>query len=85
MRAMKYDEKYPNPGVDALRDSDGCMVRCLQGGPCYVCGEPTHWADVAFEAAICSEECASALEGRFLSAITECERRAMEAVLATVE
>ena len=80
---MKYDVKYPaeaaNPQKELRNDAltpDAVFCGAGDGGPCWICGEKTHWIDPFLEAALCSEECSRAAESRYDNAIATCMSRA---------
>lgn len=56
---MKYDDKYPDAsfGVEQLF---GVIKMAGNPHPCWHCGEPTNWWDIAYGTPICSEECLTA-------------------------
>ena len=58
---VKYTEKYKN-----LRpwEQTGALFRAPFPVPCCVCGLPTEYIDMDYEAAFCGEECLKAFESR---------------------
>ena len=63
---MKWDSKYPN--AKAGDEPQRCICKFDSEHPCCQCGVPTSWADIDFEAWLCSEECALALWKEFKDA-----------------
>ena len=57
---MEYEKKYS----EAV-DMEMCDVIILKGTlsePCTVCGRPTPYVDVCYEAHVCSDECQAVLD-----------------------
>src|SRR4051812_8431872 len=52
---MRFDKKYP----DAKHDDELEECMCYFDIPdiCIMCWEPSHFVELNFEAALCSEEC----------------------------
>ena len=57
---LKYpfaaDQEEPEPGMFWSIDA------VLRGRKCEVCGKPTGWISLAYEACVCSEECMKELD-----------------------
>jgi len=56
------------------------MAHCFRASdsiklPCWICGEPTSWLEVSFEAPICSEECDDKAWKQYSNACTESYRK----------
>ena len=39
-----------------------CMMYTDKESPCYICGQPTHYVDICYEARFCSTECMEKFE-----------------------
>lgn len=52
---MRFDIKYKD--VPVMELGDNTYLRCREALPCCVCGEPTHFCEIYYEARFCSEEC----------------------------
>lgn len=57
----KFDELYPNQIAGDLNhsiDFEGSeLIKTDEEQPCWNCNELTKWADINFQAYLCSEEC----------------------------
>lgn len=63
---MKYRDKYPDmiPISCCMPDN---IMRGFSPKPCIMCGEPTEYIEVNYEAHFCSEECVAEAD-RFVEA-----------------
>lgn len=54
--ATTFDERFP--GAPMGCEKRGGYVKLLaEPKPCFVCGTPTQWVDLCYEAPLCSVEC----------------------------
>jgi len=53
---MRFDEEYPDAemGCEKL---GGYVKLSEKPRPCFMCGFPTQWVDLGYEAPLCSPEC----------------------------
>lgn len=73
---MNFDDKYPEvPDDGEIKSVSWTMVRLAPATPCCICGDPTDWVALAFEASVCSEECLAKLDEDFSRA---CEHPPIE-------
>lgn len=63
---MKFDVKYPD--MTPISDVRGTVMKGKELLPCCVCGAPTAFVDICYEARICSEECMSAMDAEMTEA-----------------
>lgn len=61
---MKYIEKYKN--LKHMDEKDGHLIYIDKEKICVFCGSSTHFVDIGFEAAFCSEECYNATADEYL-------------------
>lgn len=52
---MNFDVKYRE--VPIMELGDDTYLRCEDAKPCCVCGKPTHFCEINYEAYFCSDEC----------------------------
>lgn len=57
---MKFSEKYKDVPVMGL--GDNTYLRVEEKRPCIVCGSPTQFVEINYDARLCSEECEHAFE-----------------------
>lgn len=57
---MRFEEKYQAVPVGEL--GDDTYLRTDIPGECCVCGRPCYFAEINYEAFLCSEECENVLE-----------------------
>ena len=57
---MKFIAKYP----DMLPMDDECnnIMRSYEFKPCAICGTPTEYIEINYEAHLCSDECVHAMD-----------------------
>lgn len=65
---MKYADKFPD--MKPIFDVCDGMMRGRTMKPCIICGNPTEYIEINYEARLCSEEC-----------VFEMDRRAHEAIM----
>lgn len=56
---MLYQHKHPN-AVDE-DEVEYCIIKTKTEYPCEICKQATYFAELNFEAPICSDECCDAL------------------------
>lgn len=64
---MTWDELYPNAPVE-FEPVGTDVVRVSVTAPCWHCLRPTAWAELNFQAHLCSPECADAKWQEYLAA-----------------
>lgn len=69
---MKFDKKYKN--IPVMELGDDTYLRTKRKYACCVCGQPTHFVEINYEAPFCSEEC----ERAFTDSIDWSEPNEME-------
>ena len=59
---MKYADKFPDmkPILDVCEN----MIRGGDTKPCLICGSPTEYIEINYEARLCSEECVAEMDRR---------------------
>lgn len=57
---MKYNQKYA--WMRPALDEDHNIIRGTKAIPCCICGELTEFAEINYEAPICSDECMDILD-----------------------
>lgn len=53
---LTFEELFPESPVNH-QPKDFSVFRSKESSPCFVCGEPTHWVDLCYEAPLCSTAC----------------------------
>lgn len=69
---MKYIDKFPD--MVYIDDVFEGIMRGRSEKPCLICGSPTEFIEINYEAHLCSEEC-----------VAEMDRRAYEAAMKSGE
>ena len=59
---MLYADKYPD--MDAITDERDGIIRGFSSSPCYICGKPSQYIELNYEATFCSEECLAEMDLR---------------------
>lgn len=57
---MKYIDKFPD--MEPIFDEREGMIRGGDMKPCIVCGCPTEFIEINYEARLCSEECMAEMD-----------------------
>lgn len=59
---MKYIDKFPD--MKPIFDECEGIIRGGDMKPCIVCGRPTEFIEINYEARLCSEECVAEMDRR---------------------
>lgn len=57
---MKYKDLYPK--MKMIEEEHKSIIRSAIAQPCCICGEPTEYCEINYEAFFCSEECLSEMD-----------------------
>lgn len=62
---MKYIDKFPDmkPIFPHFEEREN-MIRGHYEKPCIICGSPTEFIEINYEARLCSEECVAEMDRR---------------------
>lgn len=59
---MKYSDKFPD--MKPIFDECKSVIRGRDMKPCIICGYPTEFIEINYEARFCSEECVAEMDKR---------------------
>ena len=58
---MNFKDRYPNAQyLDEVRMN---IIKSDIEEPCFICGTPTYFHEINYQAAFCSEECIDKMHG----------------------
>ena len=60
---MKYADKFPD--MKPILDVCESMMRGRSVKSCIICGSPTEYIEINYEAHLCSEECVAEMDRRY--------------------